>query len=80
MDMHGEMGPIADKMSKAMSDAPAMQQRMVRPTCTPAPARPPIIHTYMHCGASIPSLTCWWLVKPGHCHMIGRRRYVYGEI
>eukprot|EP01043_Picozoa_sp_COSAG02_P037432 COSAG02_NODE_2807_length_7985_cov_659.432412_3_plen_37_part_00 len=29
MDMHGEMGPIADKMTKAMVDAPTMQQRMV---------------------------------------------------
>ena len=31
MDMHGEMHGIAEKMSKAMSDAPTMQQRMVRP-------------------------------------------------
>jgi hypothetical protein len=29
MDMHGEMGPIATKMAKAMTDAPTMEQRMV---------------------------------------------------
>ena len=29
MDMHGEMGPIADKMAKAMADAPGLGQRMV---------------------------------------------------
>ena len=26
MDMHGEMGPIADKMAKAMADAPGLGQ------------------------------------------------------
>eukprot|EP01043_Picozoa_sp_COSAG02_P015129 COSAG02_NODE_637_length_19192_cov_12.648405_4_plen_173_part_00 len=46
MDMHGQMGPIADKMAKAMSDAPTMQQWMVRSM------RPARLRAWL--------LTAWW--------------------
>ena len=77
MDMHGEMGPIADKMSKAMSDAPAIQQRMVRQLHSSACSqRAYQTHTYALCGrASVTDP----LVADELC-TAGRRRYVYGKV